>query len=58
MVFFLLRSTISDVIEMCEQGLISPTISEVFPLEAVNEALVCLTEKKTTGKVVLEVTRA
>ena len=42
---------------MCEQGLISPTITEVFPLEEVNEALFCLTEKKTTGKVVLEISR-
>lgn len=51
------RRTISDVIEMCEQGLIVPHISEVFKFEDVNEALNYVKDQKSTGKVILEVIR-
>lgn len=52
------RRTINDVIEMCEQGLIVPHISEVFQLEDINEAFNYVKDNKSTGKVILEVIKA
>jgi NADPH2:quinone reductase len=48
------RQAVADVIDMCEQGLISPHISAEFDLEEINEAFKFLNERKSTGKVVLE----
>ncbi|KAK7603555.1 hypothetical protein V9T40_003554 [Parthenolecanium corni] len=49
------RRTILDVIDLCDQGMISPVIAEVFPLDNVNDALHSISQKKTTGKVILEI---
>ncbi|XP_065331865.1 quinone oxidoreductase-like protein 2 homolog [Cloeon dipterum] len=48
------RQSVEDVIDMCEQGLISPHISAEFDLENVNEAFEFLRERKSTGKVILD----
>ncbi|KAF4524933.1 hypothetical protein B566_EDAN013896 [Ephemera danica] len=48
------EQAVEDVIDMCEQGLISPHVSAEFDLDEVNEALKFLEERKSTGKVVLE----
>lgn len=53
--FSIFRRTILDVIDLCEQGLVSPVIAEVFPLDNVNDALHSISQKKTTGKVILEI---
>jgi D-arabinose 1-dehydrogenase-like Zn-dependent alcohol dehydrogenase len=45
---------VEDVIDMCEQGLISPHISAEFDLEKVNEAFEFLKERRSTGKVILD----
>ncbi|XP_065211235.1 quinone oxidoreductase-like protein 2 [Planococcus citri] len=49
------RRTINDVIEMCEQGLIVPHISETFQFKDINEALSYVKDNKSTGKVILEI---
>lgn len=58
LIVLLYRRTISDVIEMCEQSLIVPHISEVFKLEDINEAFNYVKDNKSTGKVILEVIKA
>ena len=44
-----------DVIELCDQRLISPHISASFTLDQVNEAVDFLRSGKSIGKVVLNV---
>lgn len=44
-----------DVLDMCEQGLISPHISEDFDLEKVNEAMEYMRARKSSGKVVVNI---
>ena len=44
-----------DVIDMHEMGLIKPHISATFNLEESGEAFNFLRERKSTGKVVLEI---
>lgn len=50
-----IRQLGNDVIEMYEEGLISPHVSAVFPLEQVNDAIEFLHQRKSTGKVILKV---
>ena len=47
------RQVGEDVIEMYEEGLISPHVSARFPLDQVNEAIEFLRQRKSTGKVIL-----
>lgn len=49
------RQAIEDVIEMHEMGLIKPHISANFKLEETGEAFEFLRERKSTGKVVLDI---
>lgn len=49
------REIVNDALELCEQGLISPHITETFSLENVNEALDFMEKHKSLGKVVLNV---
>ncbi|CAH0384540.1 unnamed protein product [Bemisia tabaci] len=53
--FKIYRRVVQDVIDMCEQGLITPSISKVYQLEEVNEALQFLDDKKCVGKVILKI---
>ncbi|XP_059473784.1 quinone oxidoreductase-like protein 2 homolog [Neocloeon triangulifer] len=48
------RQSVEDVVDMCEQGLISPHVSAEFDLEKVNEAFEFLRERRSTGKVILD----
>ena len=43
------------MIELYEEGLISPHVSAVFPLEQVNAAIEFLQQRKSTGKVILKI---
>ena len=52
---FVSRDIVQDCIDMCEQGLISPHISEVFPLKEINEAMDYMRARKSSGKVVVEI---
>ncbi|KAK3914301.1 Quinone oxidoreductase-like protein 2-like protein [Frankliniella fusca] len=47
------RDTVQDVLDMCEQGLISPHISQDFDLENVNEAMEYMRARKSSGKVII-----
>ncbi|XP_047493808.1 quinone oxidoreductase-like protein 2 homolog [Penaeus chinensis] len=49
------RQAIEDVIDMHEMGLIKPHISASFKLEQTEEAFEFLRERKSTGKVVLDI---
>lgn len=49
------RQAVSDVLDMKEQGLISPTINATFPLESVESAIQLIKEKQPLGKIILEV---
>lgn len=51
--FNVYRTTVQDAIDMCEQGLIAPAISKVFPLDDVNSAFEYMERHETTGKVVV-----
>lgn len=55
MFYFTSRDTVQDVLDMCEQGLISPHISEDFDLEKVNEAMEYMRARKSSGKVVINI---
>lgn len=43
------------MIELYEEGLISPHVSAVFALEEVNVAMDFLHQRKSTGKVILKI---
>ena len=45
---------VEDVIDMHEMGLITPHISARFNIEETSKALNYLRERKSTGKVILE----
>jgi len=45
---------VSDVIEMCNEGLIKPYVPKHLPLEKINEALKEFEDKKSVIKVVLD----
>ncbi|KAK6635044.1 hypothetical protein RUM44_000293 [Polyplax serrata] len=49
------KSCVEDVIDMAEQELISPHVSEEFELQNVNSAFEYLLDAKCTGKVVVKV---
>lgn len=49
------RQAVEDVIEMHEMGLIKPHISATYSLEDCEKAFEFLRERKSTGKVVLEI---
>lgn len=49
------RDTVQDVLDMCEQGLISPHISESFDFEKVNEAMEYMRARKSSGKVIVNI---
>ncbi|KAI9564456.1 Quinone oxidoreductase-like protein 2-like protein [Daphnia sinensis] len=49
------RQVGNDVIELYEEGLISPHVSAIFPLEEVNAAMDFLSQRKSTGKVILKI---
>lgn len=52
---FFCRQAISDVIELCEQSLISPHISESFNLENINDAVKLLIEDQIVGKIIIKI---
>ncbi|XP_037078937.1 quinone oxidoreductase-like protein 2 isoform X2 [Pollicipes pollicipes] len=49
------RQAVLDVIELHEAGLIAPHVSAQFPLDEVNQALSFISERKSTGKVLLDI---
>ncbi|XP_046400680.1 quinone oxidoreductase-like protein 2 homolog [Ischnura elegans] len=49
------RNIVLDSIDMCEQGLVKPYISSTVDLEDVNKAIELISERKSTGKVVVKV---
>ncbi|KAG7162856.1 quinone oxidoreductase-like protein 2 homolog [Homarus americanus] len=49
------RQAVEDIIEMHEMGLIKPHISALFKLEDTKSAFAFMTERMSTGKVVLEI---
>jgi len=49
------RQAVSDVIELCEQNLISPDVPHTFDLKDVNEAVQTLKEHKVLGKILVKV---
>lgn len=49
------RDTVKEVIEMCKDEYIEPHVSKTFGLEEINEAFKYLQERKSTGKVVIDV---
>lgn len=53
--FLFCRQAISDVIELCEQSLISPHVSESFNLENVNDAVKLLIEDQIVGKIIITI---
>jgi len=55
MVMWDFRQAGEDVIEMYEEGLISPHVSAIFSLDQVNQAIQFLQERKSTGKVILNI---
>jgi len=49
------RRAVLDVLELYEAGLISPHVSAQFPLTEANQALAFISERKSTGKVLLDI---
>ena len=49
------RQAVEDVIEFYQMKLISPHISARFKLQDVNDAFDFIRERRSTGKVVLEI---
>ena len=49
------RQAVLDSIELYESGLIAPHVSAQFPLDQVNEALSFISERRSTGKVLLDI---
>lgn len=50
----LYRQTIQDTLSLCEEEIISPYISRNFSLNAVNDAVKFIKEKKCTGKILID----
>lgn len=50
----LYRQIIKDTLSLCEEDIISPHISRNFDLEAVNDAVNFIKEKKCTGKILID----
>jgi len=53
--FEVYREAVTDVIEMCEEKLITPLPSIHYPLDKVNEALAVLRDRKSISKLVLDI---
>lgn len=49
------RQAVEDVIDLHEMGLINPHISALFKMEESSKAIDFMKERKSTGKVVLEI---
>lgn len=49
------RQAVEDVIDLHEMGLITPHVSAVFKMEESSQAIDFMRERKSTGKVVLEI---
>lgn len=49
------RQVVQDTIDMLDQSLISVHVSATYKLKDINKAVEFITEKKCTGKVVVEV---
>uniref|UniRef100_A0A069DS89 Putative zinc-binding oxidoreductase n=1 Tax=Panstrongylus megistus TaxID=65343 RepID=A0A069DS89_9HEMI len=52
--FQMYRQVVSDVLEMKEQGLISPTILSKYPIAKINEAFEEIKTKQPIGKILIE----
>lgn len=50
----LYRQIIQDTLSLCEEEIINPYISRNFSLEAVNNAVKFIKEKKCTGKILID----
>ncbi|KAM6218032.1 quinone oxidoreductase-like protein 2 [Rhynchocyon petersi] len=51
--FPVFSSILSSALQYCQQGRIQPQVGVVFKLEEVNDAFVHVTERKSTGKVLI-----
>lgn len=49
------QETIEATLELCEEEVITPYISETFGLHEVNEAIKCIKNKTCTGKILVDV---
>lgn len=50
------QETIEGTFALCEEEIITPHVTQTFGLHEVNEAIKVITEKKCTGKVLIDVT--
>lgn len=48
------RQIIQDTLSLCEEEIISPYISRSFSLNAINDAVKFIKEKKCTGKILID----
>ncbi|XP_071444069.1 quinone oxidoreductase-like protein 2 homolog [Hetaerina americana] len=48
------REIVLDAIDMCEQGLLKPFISSTVSLEDINKAIDMISQRKSTGKVIIK----
>lgn len=55
--YYYSRQSVKDVLTMCKMGVISPNISETLTLDQVNEALEHFSTDKSSGKILLKVTK-
>lgn len=53
-----LRESLTELFAMAERGALSPHISHILPLERAGEALDLMRERRSTGKVVVQVSAA
>lgn len=49
------RQTISDTLELCEEEIIVPYVSQKFGLHEINNAIDYIKSKKCTGKVLIDI---
>lgn len=49
------RQTILDTLELCDEELINPHISQIFGLYEINKAVDYIKDKKCTGKVLIDI---
>ncbi|XP_002730531.1 quinone oxidoreductase-like protein 2 [Saccoglossus kowalevskii] len=50
-----MRKSVTDVLDHFADGTITPTISAIFPLKEINDALENISSRKSVGKIVLNV---
>uniref|UniRef100_A0A8D0H3B9 Enoyl reductase (ER) domain-containing protein n=1 Tax=Sphenodon punctatus TaxID=8508 RepID=A0A8D0H3B9_SPHPU len=53
--FPIFAATISSALQYCQEGWIQPHVGELFKLEEVNEAFSYVTQRKSTGKVIITI---